>query len=288
MIDLSRLPVPAVVEEFDFETIYAAKLARFQLLYPDYTAVLESDPVVKLLELAAYDELTLRARINDAAKSTMLAYADGADLDHRAADYGVVRLQISAADPAAIPPVLAVWEDDERLRYRCQLALEGLSVAGSRGAYLFHTLTASADVLDAQIVSPAPGVVRVYVLGRRADGVPDGALLSVVRTALSAETVIPLCDSVEVVAGQPQSFVITATLEFEGGLSAATGGVGAAKGRLESMLEERKRLAGLVSLDDIYGALKMPCVRRVRLVSPSADIECGEGRFPRCTAINLS
>ncbi len=288
MIDLPRLPVPAVVEEFDFETIYAAKLARFQLLYPDYTAALESDPVVKLLELAAYDELTFRARINDAAKSTMLAYAAGADLDHRAADYGVVRLQISAADPAAIPPVLAVWEDDERLRYRCQLALEGLSVAGSRGAYLFHTLTASADVLDAQVVSPAGGLVRVYVLDRRADGVPDGALLSVVRTALSVETVIPLCDSVEVVAGQPQYFVITAALEFEGGLSAAVGGVCAAKGRLESMLEERKRLAGLVSLDDIYGALKTPGVRRVRLVSPQADIECGEGYFPCCTAINLS
>ncbi|MEQ6290536.1 baseplate J/gp47 family protein [Vogesella sp. GCM10023246] len=288
MIDLTQLPAPAVIEELDFETIYASKLARFQSLYPDYSAALESDPVVKLLELAAYDEMMLRARINDAAKATMLAYATGTDLENRAADYGVSRLLVTPADPDANPPAEAVWEDDDRLRYRCQLALEGLSVAGSRGAYLFHTLTASANVLDANIVSPEGGLVRAYILDQRGNGVPDQALLDTVLAALSSETVIPLCDSVQVVAGQPREFAVTATIEFEAGLIAATGGIPAAQARLESMLADRRKLAGLVSLDDIYGALKTTGIRRIRLTSPTVDIECGEGQFPQCTAINLS
>ncbi|MCQ4143219.1 baseplate J/gp47 family protein [Vogesella sp. AC12] len=288
MIDLTQLPAPAVIEELDFETIYANKLARFQSLYPDYSAALESDPVVKLLELAAYDEMMLRARINDAAKASMLAYATGADLDNRAADYGVTRLLVTPADPDATPPIEAVWEGDDRLRYRCQLALEGLSVAGSRGAYLFHTLTASANVLHANIVSPQGGLVRAYILDRRSNGVPDQPLLDIVLAALSSETVIPLCDSVEVIAGQPLEFAVTATIEFEGGLIAATGGLPAAQARLETMLDERRKLAGLVSLDDIYGALKTTGIRRIRLTSPTVDIECGEGQFPQCTAINLS
>lgn len=101
--------------------------------------------------------MILRQRVNDATRATMLAYASGTDLDNRAADYDVQRLLITPADPDAIPPVEAVWESDERLRYRCQMALEGLSVAGSRGAYVFHALSASPLVGDVAVDSPQPG-----------------------------------------------------------------------------------------------------------------------------------
>lgn len=110
-IDFAALPAPAVVEPLSFETILGEMLGDFQRRYPDYTALLASDPAMKLLEVAAYRELILRHRINEAAKGQLLAFATGSDLDHLAAFYGVARLP---------------GERDERPRQwgACWLALE--------------------------------------------------------------------------------------------------------------------------------------------------------------------
>ncbi|PJN94872.1 baseplate assembly protein, partial [Amaricoccus sp. HAR-UPW-R2A-40] len=92
-IDLSRLPPPDVVERLDFETILGAMKADLIARAPDLAPALalESEPAVKILEVAAYRELLLRARINDAARAVMIATATGADLDHLAALFGVAR-----------------------------------------------------------------------------------------------------------------------------------------------------------------------------------------------------
>lgn len=295
IVDLSQLPVPDLVEALDFDTLLAARKEELIALYPDdeqeairRTLQLESEPLMRLLRENAYRELIWRQRVNEAAKVTMLAFATGADLDHRAADYGVERLLITPADLDAVPPVPAEWEDDARLRYRCQLSLEGLTVAGSRGAYLFHTFSASANVLDARVTSPEPGLVQVCIMDRRSNGTPDQALLDTVASHLSAEDRIPLCDTVETTAGQPLEFAIAGQLEFEEGGIAASGGFPAARERVDKMLEERRQLGVMVSLDDIIAAIKRPGIRRIRLVSPVTDIECGDGQFPQCTAVDLT
>ena len=90
--DLASLPTPAVIESLSFETIFEELQTEFQSRYPDYSALLASDPAVKLLEVAAYREVLLRNRINAAAKASLLAFATGSDLDHLAAFYGVERL----------------------------------------------------------------------------------------------------------------------------------------------------------------------------------------------------
>ena len=90
-VDLSALPAPPVLEDLDFEQAYAEELAAFRLYMGDnWTAELESDPVVKLLELGVYRRIQNRARVNDGAKALMLAYAIEGDLDQLA---GNVRLQ---------------------------------------------------------------------------------------------------------------------------------------------------------------------------------------------------
>ena len=69
-VDLSALPTPEVLESLDFEGAYQEELAVFRAYMGDnWNAALESDPVVKLLELGAYRRLQIRARINDASKS---------------------------------------------------------------------------------------------------------------------------------------------------------------------------------------------------------------------------
>ncbi|KJK05372.1 baseplate assembly protein, partial [Pseudomonas sp. 5] len=125
-VELSALPAPQVLEDLDFEEAYQGELATFrQFMGDNWTALLESDPVTKLMELGAFRRLQNRARVNDAAKALFLAYAQGADLDQLAANVRLQRLVVQAEDLAAVPPVPAVLEEDDALRERVQLVYEG-------------------------------------------------------------------------------------------------------------------------------------------------------------------
>lgn len=52
-LDLSRLPAPIVLEPLDFETLYQEALTDGALMGKNWSAPLESEPVVKLLEKRA-------------------------------------------------------------------------------------------------------------------------------------------------------------------------------------------------------------------------------------------
>ena len=80
-IDLAQLPSPNIIESIDFEAILQQMLADLISRDATFSAFTESDPVYKVLEVAAYREMLLRARINDTAKGVMLAYAVDADLE---------------------------------------------------------------------------------------------------------------------------------------------------------------------------------------------------------------
>ena len=54
-MELAALPPPQVLEDLDFEVVYQEKLEAFRLSMGDnWSAELESDPVLKLIEQAAY------------------------------------------------------------------------------------------------------------------------------------------------------------------------------------------------------------------------------------------
>jgi phage-related baseplate assembly protein len=80
--ELATLPMPGVIETLSFDAVFADMARDFQRRYPEFTALLESDPAIKLLEVASYRELLLRNRINEAARGQMLAFATATDLDH--------------------------------------------------------------------------------------------------------------------------------------------------------------------------------------------------------------
>ena len=293
IINLSALPPPDVVETLDFEAILADISATLLRLAPadmraSIAAALKSElePIQMLAQVAAYREMLLRQRVNEAARATLLAYAEKADLDNRAADYGVTRLQVRPADPSAIPPVVAEYEKDERLRYRCQMAMEGLAAAGPRGAYRFHALSASADVADVAVETPAGGRVRVWVLARA--GVAGQPLLDTVATALNAETIRPLCDTVEVVAATPLAFSIQASIVYQPGGEAVSGGLEGARARLAKMLAERRAIGGSVPRSAIDAALHVPGVDRVAILAPASDVQCAPGQYPDCAAADVS
>jgi phage-related baseplate assembly protein len=285
-INLAMVPPPDVVEALDYEAILQEMKDQLALLAPDLAPVLalESEPVVKILEVCAYREVILRARVNDAARAVMLATATGADLDNLAALFGVTRLTISAGNPAAEPPEPPVMETDTALRARAQLALEGFSTAGPVGAYTFHALSAHAEVKDVHVDSPAPGEVRVTVLSHIGDGTPSPAVLAAVAARLNADEVRPLCDLVAVQPATIVTYTINATLEFLEGpdpevvLAEALTAVTAYAAFAHS-------LGTGVTMSGLYSALHRPGVARVNLIAPVAELALPTTSAAFCTSI---
>ena len=267
LVDLSRLPPPDVVEALDYDAILAAMTADLRARYPEYDAWVESDPALKLLEVAAYREMLLRARINEAARSVMLAFAVGPDLDHLAALYGVER---------------AAGEDDGRLLTRVRTALSGLSTAGSRDGYIHHALTADPRIRDVNASRTSPGDVRVVVLGEHEDGVPSAGLVAVVEAALSADRVRPMTDNVTVRAVQIVPYTIAATLTIESG-PAESVVLGAARTAVEAYVRAQNVCGGTVRVSALTAALFAPGVAGVALTAPAADVTTQVTQAPWCT-----
>lgn len=286
-LDLSRLPFPAVVENLTFEQILAAMLADLRGRDPAFTALVESDPAFKVLEVAAYRETLLRQRVNEASKAVTLAYAAGTDLDQIAARYNIARLLLDPGDADAVPPVPPVYESDADLRRRTQLAFEGLSTAGPRGAYTFHALGAHPDVLDASAASPEPGEVVVSILSRTGDGTASPALLAAVTAALSAEDVRPLTDQVTVQSAAIIGYAVEAALTIYQGPDAAV--VHAeALARVQAYIDTNRRLGRDVTRSGLTAALHAEGVQNVSITAPAADVVVTPAQAAYCTAIDVT
>lgn len=286
VIDISQLPAPNVVDPLDFETIFNAMLADLQGRDSTFTALLESDPAYKILEVCAYRELLMRQRVNEAAKAVMLAYATGSDLDQLGANVGVQRLVITPADPTTIPPTPAVMESDEDFRARIQLSPEGYTTAGSEGSYVFHGLSADADVKDIQAISPDPGKVTVYVLSRTGDGTAPAETLDAVNATLNGETIRPMTDEVTVLSANIVNYTIDAVLTLFPGPDANVV-LQSAIDAVTAYTEAQRRIGYDVTLSGLYHALHQPGVQNVTLNSPTASLVLGDGQASYCTSTNV-
>ncbi len=301
-VNLSQLPAPAVVEVLDYEAILAAMLADLRARDPAYTAIVESDPAYKILEVAAYRETVLRQRVNDAAQAVMLAYALGTDLDQIGALFGVTRLEA---------------ETDSRLRARIQQGFAALGAAGPAAAYRAHAMAVSADIADVSVVSPAAGRVDVAVLAHMivpaADADPqdaaigarlfpavvpatdeavvvapnDSPMLLAVIAALNAEDVRPLTDQVVVAAPVVLTTPIVARLSIYRGPDPSTV-VAKAQAALAAHLAAIRLLGYDMNRAGIIAALAVPGVQNVLLDSPAADIVCAAGEIAVATSVSVS
>lgn len=287
-IDLTQLPAPEVVELLDYETIYQEHLAQFRTAMGDaWTAELESDAVVKVLEAGAYREMLLRARVNDAARATMLAFAKGTDLDQIGANYAVTRLLVKAANTTTSPPTAAVYESDTDYRNRIQLSLEGYNTAGSTGSYIFHGLSADGDVRDIQPISPAPTQVTVYVLSRTGTGQASTALLATVTAALNAEKVRPLTDKVTVLSANIVNYSVAAELTLYDGPDSDVV-LKAAYAAVEDYAASVKKIGYDVAVSGLYQALHQAGVQSVKLTQPAASLVLGDGEASNLTGVTLT
>jgi len=293
-IDLSQLPAPDVVEALDYETLLAERKATLISLYPAdqqaaiaRTLTLESEPIVKLLQENAYREIILRQRVNEAARANMVAFATGGDLDQLGVNNGVLRLTITPADDAAIPPVAAVMESDDDFRLRVAGAFEGLSVAGPTGAYEYHAKSADGRVADASAISPSPAVVTVTVLSREGNGTAPADLLAVVDAALNDENVRPVADRVTVQSAAIVNYRVDATLFIYPGPEAEPIRA-AAEARLAAFVSAQRRLGRDIRQSALYAALHVEGVQRVQLNAPAQDVVLDKTQAGYCTGYTIT
>lgn len=214
-VDLSRLPAPQVVATPVFAEILAELTADFHARLPGHDAFLASDPVMKLLEVAAYRELLQKAQVNDAARAVMLPFAGGADLDNLAAFYGLERLVVTPATET-VPVVL---ESDADLRARLQLAPELLSRIGlTAGAYRALALTAAPSVRDVATIRRDGGQIDLVLLGRAGDGTVLDATVAIVSAAFrDDEGATQLTDIVNVRSATIVPYTATVRLRIRSG-----------------------------------------------------------------------
>lgn len=281
-VDLSSLPTPQVIEEVSFEEILARKKAKFQQLWtairaanpslPAYdVAMLETDPVIILLQSDAYDEMLLRALANSVARSNLLGFAIGANLDALAADHGVTRL---------------TGESDEALRQRIILHDQGSSAAGSEEWYAYHARTASVLVEDAVVYrSNTSSGVTIAILATNNGGVPTQGLLDAVYAIVNSPSVRAVGDVISVVAATTQAVNVSAEVWLlpDAPVSVFDG--------LEDTLSAAFLNSGGIGFDInrswLVSKLMVPGVSKVEIIAPASDVVVNGNSAAALGTVNL-
>ncbi|MBV1933230.1 MAG: baseplate J/gp47 family protein [Parvibaculaceae bacterium] len=313
VIDLSQLPPPEVIKTLDVEAIITEAKAQYAALYPEFTADLESEPLVKLMEANAVREMNIRAQVNDEARAVLLAFAQGNNLDHLGANFSVARRQIDPGDADATPPIPATYEDDPTFLRRIQLSPEALSVAGSRGGYIFNALSAgetplsmdvestepgklvvtyefpeegfSALIKDADAYKTQAGSLDVIIMGWEGSGVPNAQTLQTVEAYLSGDYVRPMCDGPTIRPVEPITYSLDITLEVQDGPEAPII-LSAAQAAVEAYTLAQHKIGRRITASSLDAAATVSGVEKVRL-SGFVDIEPARHQTAYCTGITM-
>lgn len=289
-VDLSQLSTPDVIETLSFEAILAELKADLVGRFPDIedTIDLESEPTLKLLEIAAYRELQLRARYNDEARALLLAFAEATDLDHIGATYyEEARLTVTPEDTSTTPPTPAVMETDKDYRYRCSLKPESFSVAGPRDAFEYHARSADGQVKDASVTSPYGGTTLVYIISRTGNGAAAADLVATVQAALDVEATRPLSEEVIVAAGSITEYALDIGLILYPGASTELS-IAAAEEALAAYAAGHHVLGGDIIKSAIDAAAHNSGVKEVIIRSPAVNVVCEKSHAPYCFDITVS
>jgi phage-related baseplate assembly protein len=276
-LDLSRFPPPLAIRGIDYESIFAERKTRLLELLteagiPFDVDRLEVDPAIIVEEADAYRELLTLARINDAVRSVMVAFAVGSDLDHLAAFYGVER---------------AAGENDVSFRRDVLIAPEAFGSAGAHGAYVFHARRAAPlRIANVDVWSPEAGRVEVAVQSSEGDGQSSADLLAIVRDRLYRKDVKPLTDMVNVRSIVNVPYTIKADGYILPGPDPQMVRTEALRS-LQAMALYRKTPARDVPRSAVFAAASVGPMDKVIVHSPAQDIARGNGEVGVCTAIDM-
>ncbi|WP_353277589.1 baseplate J/gp47 family protein [Wolbachia endosymbiont (group B) of Villa cingulata] len=239
---------PNIIEPLNFEEIFARMKEELVKCDASFTALVESDPAIKILEVAAWRELLLRERINEAVKSNLLKFATGEDLDNLAEFYGVERQK---------------EEDDERFRKRIKAKIVA---CGSKEHYRYHALSADRRVKDALVESPIPGKVQISILSTQT-GIVSEELLEIVKKQVTRDDIRVLTDTITVIGCNITEIDIHSRMSISPVISEEE-----IKKQFIKKFELAKRLGWSVTRSWIIANLFVDGVENVELIEPKEDV----------------
>ena len=270
-LNIGALEPPDIVESLDYEDILSRMVKELTSRDPEFQNLLESDPAMKILEVAAWRELLILQRVNDAARANLLAFATGNDLEHLAAFYGVERLE---------------QETDAALKQRIQERIVGWSTAGSRAHYRFHALSADVRVRDARAHSPKPGLVRIAILSSEGSGLPSDELLDIVSSKVGADDTRVLTDTVEVVPCEIISVDIDADVYLYSETSEST--MEEIRQKFINAFNKNRGLGWDLTRSWVIAQLFLEGVQRIELSTPVENIVASENTCIAIGSLNLT
>lgn len=295
LIDLAQLPPPQAVETLSYEDELSAMKADLISMFSGAdqasvikTLALESEPMTKLLQVFAYRVILIRQEFNDRSKKLLLAFARGAELDHIGSTYyQAPRLTLVAGNSTTVPPIDAVMESDDAYLNRLLLAADSYSTAGPEKAYQFHALSAHSSVLDVTAKNAGGGKVLVTVLSSAGTGSPSPEVLAAVESALSAEMVRPLNDTVIVSPAAIRTYQIRARVTSPSGPTSEAI-LAESQKNAEAYVARRRLIGQSIIRDAVLSAIWGEQVEHVQLLEPVADLAAEPGVSWYCTGIELT
>lgn len=276
--ELANLPPPSLVDLISYEARYAElKLKLAQLFIAAGLAYnadpLEVDPAQILLQDATYIDVGLRQRINEAIRSWFLAYAEGGDLDALAQWYDVTR---------------AVGEDDDTLKRRIILAIQGRSTGGTEPRYKYIAITADPlAVADAAVykVGRDP-TINVAVFAKANGGVASPALLAKVDAALQDPDVRMVNDTIVVASAAQQTINIVANYWLLPQAPEST--EAAMEASLRAAWAAEMLLGRDMILSWLSAKLQIDGVQKVEILAPASDITIAFNRAAALGSVTLN
>ncbi|WP_425384104.1 baseplate assembly protein [Wolbachia endosymbiont (group B) of Eupithecia inturbata] len=245
---------PNIIEPLNFEEILSRMREELVKRDASFTALVESDPAIKILEVAAWRELLLRQRINEAVKGNLLKFATGEDLDNLAEFYGVERQK---------------EEEDERFRKRVKAKIVGSSTCGSKEHYRYHALSADSRVKDALVELTIPGKVQISILSTQLSttGIVSEELLEIVKKQVTRDDIRVLTDTITVIGCNITEIDIHSRMSISPVISKEE-----IKKQFIEKFEANRRLGWNVTRSWIIANLFVDGVENVELIEPKEDV----------------
>lgn len=277
---MSRLPSiasPEAISTLDIEAIITRMVASLVTAFAAAGVTydvgnLEVDPAKIQAEVTAYEETLLRASINDAIKSNLLAFATGGDLENLGAFYGVTRL---------------TDEDDDRYATRILLEIAGRSAAGPKAMYEAIAMAVSTDIKQARcsLIGETPEL-QVAILTSSGDGTPDQTLLDSVTAAVSDENVRVFSDVISASSGSQQTVDIEANVWLLPDAPQST--IDGLETALKDAWSSYSVFGTDLTLSWIISKLHVDGVSEVNLVSPVASVSVSDNNFVNIGTVTIN
>lgn len=177
----------------------------------------------------------------------------------------------------------AAAESDEALRLRYKVAWEGLSTAGSRAGYIYHTRQADSRIIDVDARSFAAMHVEVVYYAKEYDAV----MLERVTQKLNSSGIRPLTDFVTITPAVHVLYDVTAVLHIEEGADAGSV-ISDASTAVTQGMQLLQKLGQDIPLSKIIALLHVSGVVSVDMTAPVSSQAIAYNEVGVLNSVNLT